>query len=189
MIMFWLCCKDSLLNAADRVDCILLSLGSHSKQGSDEYHLTPGISFLHTVYVPFSHHIDHFVSLQRSPCRFKREEAKPWFDQPHEEAMFLLNTVVEILDLPSFTALGHSSLGFQFVQSLGIGGVFIHRYHTRMYRVRGAKRYTASFSTRRARLPPRLAIRWLVTPSACWQATSAWSSRVSRLRVRRWLSG
>jgi hypothetical protein len=68
---FGLYCKNSLPNAADvEEDYILLSLGSHSKQGSDEYHLTPDISFLHPLYLPLPHHIHRFVSLQRSPCRF-----------------------------------------------------------------------------------------------------------------------
>ncbi len=77
---------------------ILLSLGSHSKQNSDEYHLTLDISFLHIVYLPPPHHIHRFVSLQRSPGRFKREGAKSWFDQPFDESMTLLYNIVEILD-------------------------------------------------------------------------------------------
>jgi hypothetical protein len=124
-----LCCKNSLPNVADVEDYILLCLDSHSKQGGDEYHLTPDISFLHTVYLSLSHHIHRFVSLQRSPCRFKREEAKSWFDRPFDEAMILLDNSVEVLDLPQFTSLERASLGFQLVQSFGIGGVFIHRNH------------------------------------------------------------
>jgi hypothetical protein len=93
-----LCCKNSLPNAADVEDYILFCLGSHSKQGGDEYHLTPDISFLDTVYLPLPHHIHRFVSLERSPCRFKREEAQPWFDQPFDEPMILLYNIVEVLD-------------------------------------------------------------------------------------------
>jgi hypothetical protein len=34
------------MNAAGVEDCVLLSLGCHSKQGSDECHLTSDVSFL-----------------------------------------------------------------------------------------------------------------------------------------------
>src|ERR1700737_1682424 len=55
--------------------CVLLSVGRHSKQGSDEWHLTPDGSFLHALEVSLPHPIPRLVSLECSPCRCKREEA------------------------------------------------------------------------------------------------------------------
>src|SRR5260370_36922838 len=67
-------------------------------------HLTPDISFLHALYLPFPHHIYHFVCPRCSLCRFKRVEARSWLAQPFDEAMILFADVVETLDLPQFHA-------------------------------------------------------------------------------------
>ena len=58
-----LCCKNSSPKATGVEDCILLSLGGHSKQGGDECHLTPDVSFLHALYLPLPHHMHRFISL------------------------------------------------------------------------------------------------------------------------------
>ncbi len=63
------------------------------------------------------------VSLQGSPCRFKREEAQSWFDQPFDEAMILFDEVVEIFDLPQFHALRQDPTRFEVGNGFGIGGI------------------------------------------------------------------
>jgi hypothetical protein len=93
-------CKNSSPNTTGVEDCVLLSLGDHSKEGGDECHLTPDVSFLHALDLPLPHHIHPFVSPECSPGRFKREEAKSWLDEPFDEAMVLLDQVVEVFALP-----------------------------------------------------------------------------------------
>jgi len=78
----------------------LFSLVSHSKQTGDECYLLYVISFFYTVYLTFPEHIHHFISLQGSPRSLERKEAHPELDEPFDEAMILLDEVVEIFTLP-----------------------------------------------------------------------------------------
>src|SRR5258708_32382245 len=106
--------------------CVLLSLGRHSKQGSDECHLTPDVSFLHALEVSLPHPIPRLVSLECSPCRFKREEAQSWFDQPFDEAMILFDDGVAILDLPQFYTFRQNPTRFEVANGFGRGGNLFH---------------------------------------------------------------
>jgi hypothetical protein len=57
-----------------------------------------------------------FVPLQRSPRRFKREEAQPWLDSPFDEPMILLHHVVELFHLPQFAGGGNGPGVFAVVE-------------------------------------------------------------------------
>lgn len=78
---------------------LLLSLDRHSKQAGDKSHLPQDIPFLHPMYLSFPEHVHDLVSLQCLPCGLKRKEAEPWFDEPLDKAMILLDQVVEVFDL------------------------------------------------------------------------------------------
>jgi hypothetical protein len=54
---------------------VTVALGGHCKQAGDERHLSHEISFVHPLHLPFADHVHDLVSLQRVPCRFRREEA------------------------------------------------------------------------------------------------------------------
>ncbi|EFH82566.1 hypothetical protein Krac_3387 [Ktedonobacter racemifer DSM 44963] len=104
---------------------LLLGLESYSKQFSDEYRLASSLSFVYTLHLAFSEHIDDLIPLQGSLCSLKGKEAHPWFRQPFDESMVLFNLVVEILTLPEFTRGCKNPFGFQFVEGFGIRRVFI----------------------------------------------------------------
>jgi len=64
--------------------------------------------------------------LHRSPSCFEGEEAQSQLDEPFNEAMVLLDQVVEIFDLPQFHALREKPSGFEVSHRFGIGGVLIN---------------------------------------------------------------
>jgi hypothetical protein len=78
----------------------LFSLDSHSKQACDKSRLFHALSFFYAMHLTFPEHIHRFISLQGSPCSLERKEAHPELDEPFDEAMFLLDEVVEIFTLP-----------------------------------------------------------------------------------------
>ena len=75
----------------------------------------------------FPEHVHRFISLQRSPRRLERKEAHLEFDEPFNEAVSLLDEVVEVLPLPQFTSVWHDPFRFQLLESFRIGRVFINR--------------------------------------------------------------
>jgi len=87
----------------------LFSLGRHSKQAGNEGDLLADVSFAHSSDLSLTNHVHDLVSLERSPCCLKGKEAHPGLDQPFDEAMVLLDQVVEVFDLPEFYGLGEYS--------------------------------------------------------------------------------
>ena len=77
----------------------LFSLGCHSKQAGNEYRPLHAVSFFYTTDLTFSEHVHRFISLQGAPRGFERNEAHSELDQPFDEAVILLNKVVEVLAL------------------------------------------------------------------------------------------
>lgn len=53
---------------------LLLSLGCHSEQGGDKYHLAENISFASPSHLSFLYHVYRLKSLQGSPCRLERKK-------------------------------------------------------------------------------------------------------------------
>jgi hypothetical protein len=82
----------------------LFSLGTDSKQFSDEGRLASSISFTHFSHVSFPEQIHDFISLKCSPCRLERKESQPWLHQSFDEAMVLFDQIVQILALPQFAS-------------------------------------------------------------------------------------
>ena|SRR5690242_6990325 len=76
---------------------LLFSLGGHSKQAEDERNLPQAVPFVHAAHLPFPDHVHDRIALQGSPRALKGKEAQPWFDQPFDEAMILLDEVVEVV--------------------------------------------------------------------------------------------
>ena|ERR1700674_4639739 len=115
----WLCCKKSLENTMDMKKCCPFSLRGFSKQAGHEHHLIRDISFAHTMHLTLSDHVHHFKTLQGAPRSLARKEAHPGLDQPFDEAMILLDEVIEVLPLPQFARAWHDPLRFQFPESFG----------------------------------------------------------------------
>ena len=84
----------------------MLSLGGHCKQAGDEGDLPSGVCFAHPADLPLAKPVHHLVARPRSPCRFKGKEAHPRLDQPFNEAVVLLNQIVQIFDLSQLDTLG-----------------------------------------------------------------------------------
>ena len=98
----------------------MLCLGRHAKEAGDEGDLPGDISFAYPSDLSLANHVHHLVPLERSPGRFQRKEAHPWFDQPFDEPMVLLDEVVEILDQDgSFTLSGKTPLALRSAIALG----------------------------------------------------------------------
>jgi hypothetical protein len=109
----------------------LLGLGGHSKEASDEGDLPTAVSFAHPSDLSLANHVHDLIPLERSPCRFNRKKAHPWFDQPFDEAMVLLDQGIQVFDLPQFDRCWKRSAGFELCNGLGIGRIFIDSDHTR----------------------------------------------------------
>ena len=102
---------------------MLLSLGDHSQQAGHELDLPADVSSPNPARLPFSDHAHRLIALQRSPRCLKRKEAHPRFDESFDEAMVLLDEVVEVFDWPQFTFLWNCSCQLEFLQRFGIGCV------------------------------------------------------------------
>jgi hypothetical protein len=76
----------------------LLRLGSHSKEAGDEGDLSGDVSFAHSSDLSLANHVHDLVSLERSLCRFNGKEAHPRLDHPFDEAVVLLDQVIEVFD-------------------------------------------------------------------------------------------
>ena len=83
----------------------MLGLGRHSKEAGDEGDLPGDVSFAHPADLSLAKHVHDLVALQRSPGRFQGKEAHPRLDQPFDEAVALLDQVIEVFDLPQFDLL------------------------------------------------------------------------------------
>ena len=103
---------------------LLLGLGSHSRQTSDEGDLISDVSFAHPSDLSLANHVHDFVSLQRSPCRLKGKEAHPRLDEPFDEAMILLDQVLQVFDLPQFDRFGKHPLALSSAIALGEAAFF-----------------------------------------------------------------
>ena len=90
----------------------LLSLGRHSKQAGDEGDLPVDVSFAHPSDLSLANHVHDLIPLQCSPCRFHGKEAHPGLDQPLDEAVVLLDQVIQVFDLPQFDLLGKDPSSF-----------------------------------------------------------------------------
>ncbi|SRR5712692_4423951 len=136
-----LCCKKSKRNVTGVKHPFLLSLGCHSEQGGDERHLAENISFASSSHLSFPYHVHRLISLRGSPCRLERKKAHRGFGQTLDEAMILLNSVVEVLHLPQFTAFRDDPFGFEFLKGLWIGGIFVHVDHPRSHRMSSSEHF------------------------------------------------
>ncbi len=77
-------------------------LSYYSKDFIDESDLSHNIAFLDTLHLPFSDHIHGLKSSQRPSSRIERPKSHPWFRQTLDEAMILLNQVIQIFDSSEF---------------------------------------------------------------------------------------
>jgi len=121
-----LCCKNlrGMLRACNLT--FLFSLNSHSKQTGDECYLLSVVSFFYPAYLTFPEHVHRFISLQGSPRSLERKEAHPELDEPFNEAMILLDEVIEIFTLPQFASVWHQPRRFELFERFWIGRVFIN---------------------------------------------------------------
>src|SRR5260370_11425282 len=104
----------------------MFSLDSHSKQTRNESHLFHALSFVYATDLTFPEHVHCFIALQGSPRALRRKETHPELDQPFDEAMILLDKVVEVFALTQFATVRNKSLRFQLFERLWISCVFIH---------------------------------------------------------------
>jgi hypothetical protein len=119
-----LCCKNSQKNQWPGGSPFLLCLGGREQVG-DEGDLPGDVSFAHSCDLSLPDHVHDLVALQRSPCRFQRKEAHPGLDQPFDEAVILLDQVVQVFDLSQFDRLGKDSSCFEVYNGFGIGRILI----------------------------------------------------------------
>lgn len=93
----------TLLVPWETVDVIpICVLDSNSKECSNQFDLPFHIAFCHPLYMSLPYHAHDLVALQGSPRRLEREKAHPRLRQAFDEAMVLLNEIVEIFHLPQF---------------------------------------------------------------------------------------
>jgi len=75
-----------------------LGLGCHSKEAGDEGDLPENVSIAYPADLSLANHMHHLIPLERSPCRLKGKEAHPRLDEPFDEAMVLLDQIIEVFD-------------------------------------------------------------------------------------------
>jgi hypothetical protein len=75
----------------------LLGLGGHSNEAGDAGHLPADVAFAHPADLSLAHPVQDLVPVERSLCRFNGAEAHSRLDQPLDEAMVLLDQVVQVV--------------------------------------------------------------------------------------------
>ena len=90
-----------------------MGLGCHSKEAGDEGDLPENVSIAYPADLSLANHMHHLIPLERSPCRLKGKEAHPWLDESFDEAMVLLDQVLQVFDLPQFDRFGKHPAGFE----------------------------------------------------------------------------
>jgi hypothetical protein len=114
---------------------LLLSLDCYSKLAGDERNLLHDVSFFHTTHLSFPHHVHHFISA--IPVRqtvSKEKKPSPGLTRRQDEAVILLNNVVQVLNLPQFDCLGKRTESFQVCNGFGISGIHIDSDYPRSQR-------------------------------------------------------
>ena len=104
--------------------------------GGDEGNLPSDISFAHPASLSLAKHVHDLIPLKRSSCCFHGKEAHPRLDEPFDEAMVLLDQVIEVFDLPQFNTLRKQSSGFKFCDGFRISCILIDIHDARS-RLRG----------------------------------------------------
>jgi hypothetical protein len=104
----------------------LVLLGNHSKQPDEQGNLASHISFGNALELSFPDHVHGLESLQRSPSCLEGEEAYSGFRQAFDEAVVLLDEVIEILDWSQFYVCRQDSSSFSFSYRLGIRSILIN---------------------------------------------------------------
>ena len=75
-------------------------LGSDPKGFVKKLNLSEHVSFSYSLHLSLADHVHRFIPLQGSARCLERKEAHPEFDEPFNEAVILLDKVVEVLTLP-----------------------------------------------------------------------------------------
>src|SRR6266581_3103699 len=104
----------------------LLRLDRHSKEAGDEGNLPADVSFAHPSDLSLPDHVHDLIPLQRSPRRFHGKEAHPRLDEPFDEAMVLLDQIIEVFDLSQFDTLRKQSSGFKLCNGFRIRCILIN---------------------------------------------------------------
>ena len=90
--------------------------------------------------------VRHAVSNEKKPI--------PSLTKPFDEAVILLDEVVEVFALPQFTSIWHDPFRFQLLESFRIGRVFIHGDDARCAGMRRSQRFREE-AFGRFRIAPR----------------------------------
>ena len=116
-------------------------LGGDTKQVIDQLDLGEHVTLSRSFHLPFSDHVHRLVACQ---CALRRLEGKEPQARPGEafdEAVVLLDQIVEVFDLPQLTRWRELLVGFERVHGLGVGRVFINVDHARRDGVRRPQRF------------------------------------------------
>jgi hypothetical protein len=99
---------------------LLFSLGGYSKQAGDKGDLILAVSLPHPSDLSFPDHVHDLVSLQRSPCHFHGKEAHPRLGQSFDQAVILLDQVIQVFDQVSrSTCSGRVPAALRAAMALG----------------------------------------------------------------------
>ena len=91
--------------------------------------------FFHTTHLSFLHHVDHFISAARvRQAVSKEKKPSPGLTRRQDEAVILLNNVVQVLNLPQFDCLGKRTGSFEVCNGFGISGILINSDYPRSQR-------------------------------------------------------
>src|SRR5260370_10158831 len=84
--------------------------GGKFEQLVDELILTPNISPAHPANLSLPHHVDRFITLNRSSRRLELSESLLGVPSSFDRSMVLLDDVVQVLHCPVSAATAHRSL-------------------------------------------------------------------------------
>ena len=112
------------------------NLGGDTKQAIDQLDLGENVALFCFFYLPFSNHVHCLITGQ---CALRRVEGKETQAGPGaalDEAVVLLDEIIEVFDLAQLARHWSLFLRFQGLHGLWVGGVFIDVDHPRRDGVR-----------------------------------------------------
>ncbi len=113
--------------------CTRLWLGRDAEDRVDELSLCDGITLGDPAYLTFADCMHRLVPLDRSAGTLYRSESKARRDPLLDEAMVLLDDVIQIGGRPATAATTKFTGLLQIGDRAGVGWMAVHVYHSRSW--------------------------------------------------------
>ncbi len=106
-------------------------LGGDTKQVIDQLDLGENVALFRSFHLPFFDHVHRLIACQCALRRIKGKEPQARPGAAFDEAVVLLDQIVEVFELPQLTRWRELLVGFERVHGLGVDRVLVDVDHTR----------------------------------------------------------